>query len=162
MAKYRGLFDTIAYSLDFAPTGDIQADGDAATWVDTPVNRIVASTSNLARAEALTQDNINGLPLGAGARQPLGFAFEQHDDDTEAAWLTGLQTADRDGTPVFWRIKFQGSVKEKIVGGQNGTIVAVTSDVLAAFGDLPVHLVTTGATGATGADIYDVYDETLT
>ena len=162
MSKYLGHYAYIGYSTDYVDTGTTQDDADSATWVEVPLERIVAGRSDLGAAERLTQDNINGMPLTAGGRAPLGWAFEQHDDDPDQAWYTGLIAAENANTPTWWRIQHTGSVKEKIIGGATGTSVGVASDVMVAFGDLPVHVVTATTTGPSANGLSGVYDATLT
>lgn len=163
MSKIRGLYDHLQFSTDIAwDPDDIPTAVEGATWVDLPLSRLLNNGSSLGLPEALRLDLVTGQRTGAGARQDIGLAFTQDDGDEAAPWYTGLVAADDNSTPVWFRVKFDGIDKERIVGGKRGVNVSVASQLMAVFGDLPVHLVQFEAVAGVATGMYDIYDATAT
>lgn len=136
----KGVFEYLGYATDHDPDG---AD-DNGTWVPLPLLRVMQAQSQVPREVGQTQATINGLLASAAKLNEWAFPIAIRDNDT---FLAALEEAERDGTPIWLRVKPSGR-NVRIVGGQVGNLVRVDKDAIGSFGDFTYAIVYGTASGA--------------
>jgi hypothetical protein len=141
----RGVVDEVEWSTDY--TGD----PGAATWTEIPVAQIMGDGFQNFAEEAQLVQTINGLDASAAKKGVGVFPIAPKDDDT---FLTGLELAEAELTPTWFRVTFKGQTNKRIIGGDTGCLVYVNRNPGPEFAGLVSALVGFSATGAEPGDTF--------
>lgn len=148
----KGVLESLGYATDHDPDGA----ADNGTWVYFPILRLFQAQAAMPKEVGQTQPTINGLLASAAKLNEWAFPVAIRDNDT---FLTALEAAEENGTPVWLRVKPSGR-NARIVGGAVGNLVRVDPDAIGSFGDFTYAIVYGTASGADPGSTFEVLSGT--